>query len=169
MVDMNMLAAVHYFDNTMAPFSFAAVVISVGLCLDYAIHIAREFTWPSASFTPEVQGKIKSVALVWLLHVEEFLIAEGTGDQRAQQAIGRVGRAVFNGGFTTFLGMAILSTGPGKPFYAFGFQFCYMVALGLFHGLLVLSVLLSWYNPPSIGWLMKGSKTDQYCHKGAAP
>jgi hypothetical protein len=26
MVDMNMLAAVHYFDNNMAPFSFAAVV-----------------------------------------------------------------------------------------------------------------------------------------------
>jgi hypothetical protein len=58
-------------------------------------------------------------------------------------------------------GMAILSMGPGKPFYAFGFQFCYMVFLGLFHGILVLSVILSWYNPPSIGWLIKSHAAGQ--------
>ena len=38
-------------------------------------------------------------------------------------------------------------------FYAFGFQFCYMVFLDLFQEILVLSVILCWYmyNPPSIG------------------
>lgn len=65
-------------------------------------------------------------------------------------AISHVGRAVFNGGFTTFMGMGILSCGPGKPFYGFGALFCYMVALGLYHGLLVLPVVLSWVNPKSI-------------------
>ena len=85
----------------MAPFTFAAVVISVGLCLDYSIHVAQE-----------------------------FLMAEGSGNKRAQQALSKVGRAVFNGGFTTFLGMAILSMGPGKPFYGFAFLFmCPLLSL----------------------------------------
>ena len=101
-------------------------MISVGLCLDYAIHVAQE-----------------------------FLIAEGTGDERAKEALSKVGRAVFCGGFTTFLGMAILSMGPGKPFYGFGFLFMYMVVLGLFHGLLVLPVVLSLVNPASIAHIIK--------------
>lgn len=44
-------------------------MISVGLCLDYAIHVA-----------------------------EEFLQAEGTGNERLEKAVGLVGKAVFNGG-----------------------------------------------------------------------
>jgi hypothetical protein len=34
MVDLDLYAAIYYFDNNLAPFSYAAVVISVGLCLD---------------------------------------------------------------------------------------------------------------------------------------
>ena len=56
-------------------------MISVGLCLDYSIHVAQEF----------------------------LLCAKKTGDDRAMEAVSRVGKAVFNGGFTTFLGMAMLS------------------------------------------------------------
>jgi len=126
MVDADLLAAIYWQDNNLAPFSVAAVVISVGLCLDYSIHVAQE-----------------------------FLIAEGTGNERAKEAIEKVGRAVFNGGFTTFLGMSILSMGPGKPFYGFGFLFMYMVALGLFHGLLVLPTVLSIIAPASIAHIVK--------------
>ena len=71
------------------------MVISVGLCLDYSIHVAQEF----------------------------LLCAKKTGDDRAMEAVSRVGKAVFNGGFTTFLGMAILGMGPGKPFYGFASLF----------------------------------------------
>ena len=128
MVDADLLAAIYWQQNNLAPFSFAAVVISVGLCLDYSIHVAQE-----------------------------FLIAEGTGNQRASDAVSKVGRAVFNGGFTTFLGMAILSTGPGKAFYGFAFLFMYMVVLGLFHGVLVLPVVLSIMNPGSIAHIINES------------
>ena len=58
-------------------------------------------------------------------------------------------------GFTTFLGMSILSCGPGKAFYGFGFLFMYMVVLGLFHGLCVLPVILSIVNPTSISDIIK--------------
>ena len=125
MVDADLLAAIYWQNNNLAPFSFAGVVISVGLCLDYSIHVAQE-----------------------------FLIAEGSANERASEAVTKVGRAVFNGGFTTFLGMAILSMGPGKPFYAFGFLFMYMVALGLFHGVLVLPVVMSIMKPASIGHII---------------
>jgi len=64
-------------------------------------------------------------------------------------------------GFTTFLGMAILSMGPGKPFYGVGFLFMYMVVLGLFHGLLVLPVVLSIVNPASIAHIIKDVETKQ--------
>eukprot|EP01052_Picozoa_sp_SAG31_P012376 SAG31_NODE_722_length_12572_cov_2.409124_11_plen_151_part_00 len=47
-------------------------------------------------------------------------------------------------------GMGVLACGPGKPFYGFGSLFCYMVFLGLYHGLLVLPVVLSVLNPKSI-------------------
>jgi hypothetical protein len=40
-VDADLLAAIYWQDNNLAPFSFAAVVISVGLCLDYSIHVAQ--------------------------------------------------------------------------------------------------------------------------------
>ena len=73
MVDADPLAAIYFFNNNLAPFTFAAVssapppsaaplcparpaadptpllrpwhqvVISVGLCLDYSIHVAQEF------------------------------------------------------------------------------------------------------------------------------
>ena len=68
MVDMDLMAAIYWQGNNLAPFSFAAVVISVGLSLDYAIHVAQE-----------------------------FLLAEGTGNERARDALSKVGRAVFNG------------------------------------------------------------------------
>lgn len=125
MVDADLLAAIYWQNNNLAPFSFAAVVISVGLCLDYSIHVAQE-----------------------------FLIAEGSANERASEAVTNVGRAVFNGGFTTFLGMAVLSMGPGKPFYSFAFLFMYMVVLGLFHGVLVLPVVMSIIKPASIGHII---------------
>ena len=84
-------------------------MISVGLCLDYSIHVAQEF----------------------------LLCAKKTGDDRAMEAVSRVGKAVFNGGFTTFLGMAILGMGPGKPFYGFASLF-----LCTAHTLLSASLLL---------------------------
>lgn len=125
MVDADLIAAIYWQDNNLAPFSFAAVVISVGLCLDYSIHVAQE-----------------------------FLVADGTANERASEAVTKVGRAVFNGGFTTFLGMAVLSMGPGKPFYAFAFLFMYMVVLGLFHGVLVLPVVMSIMKPASIAHII---------------
>ena len=51
--------------------------------------------------------------------------------------------------------MAILAMGPGKAFYGFAFLFCYMVFLGLSHGLLVLPVVLSIVAPSSISQVLK--------------
>ena len=143
------------------------MVISVGLCLDYSIHVAQEF----------------------------LLCAKKTGDDRAMEAVSRVGKAVFNGGFTTFLGMAILGMGPGKPFYGFASLFLCtahtllsashcrwahgrvccaviadMVALGLFHGLAVLPVVLSWAQPKSIaGVLSSHGEADKVAEPAKKP
>ena len=69
MVDFDLFAAIYFFNNNLAPFSYAAIVISVGLCLDYSIHVAQEF----------------------------MICDKPDGDSRAQEAVQRVGKAVFNG------------------------------------------------------------------------
>jgi hypothetical protein len=129
-VDSDLLAAVYYFDNNMAPFTFAAVVISVGASSQHTGWDARDELRPIwLRFTHVASALAKKywdarrrslsagLALDYAIHVaQEFMLSEGTGNERAQAAVSRVGRAVFNGGFTTFLGMAILCMGPGKPF-----------------------------------------------------
>lgn len=90
------------------------------------------------------------------IHVaQEYLLCDDPDpNKRLQEAVARVGKAVFNGGVTTFMGMGVLSLGPGKAFYGFGTLFCYMVVLGIYHGLFLLPVVLSIFNPSSISAIM---------------
>ena len=49
MVDTDLYASIYFFDNYLGPFSFAAVVISVGLCLDYCPPHPGTFEHPKRS------------------------------------------------------------------------------------------------------------------------
>merc|ERR1712128_36419 len=61
--------------------------------------------------------------------------------------MGSIGPAVFNGGLTTFLALMLLGASTSHTFFTFFKVFVLTVFFGLFHGLLLLPVLLSLAGP----------------------
>eukprot|EP00475_Leptophrys_vorax_P037780 TRINITY_DN6562_c0_g1_i1.p1 TRINITY_DN6562_c0_g1~~TRINITY_DN6562_c0_g1_i1.p1 ORF type:complete len:686 (+),score=19.97 TRINITY_DN6562_c0_g1_i1:208-2058(+) len=77
-----------------------------------------------------------------------FLSQIGTRHERAHKALAHLGVAVFNGGFFMFLAVLPLAISQSFVFQSFFKMFAMIVALGLWHGLLALPVILSLIGPP---------------------
>lgn len=78
------------------------VVISLGLSVDYSAHVAHG-----------------------------YLSAKGTSDERRESALVDTGAAVFNGGFSTFLAIILLSTAQSFIFVVFFRAVLLAVLLGM--------------------------------------
>jgi len=78
-----------------------------------------------------------------------FLASVGTRQERANSAVRLIGLAVLNGGVTTFLALFFCSFSSAHVFITFFKVFCLTVTFGLFHGLVLLPVLLSILGPAS--------------------
>lgn len=99
--------------------SVIQLVISVGLCVDYAAHIGHAFMkTPGAS-----RG------------------------ERVITTLGNVGAAVLNGGFSTFLATMVLAFSKSYVFRVLFQTFFLTVILGLAHGMILLPVMLSLVGP----------------------
>ncbi len=59
-----------------------------------------------------------------------------------------MGPAVMNGGISTFIAFILLAQSQSHVFITFFKIFLLVVVFGLFHGLVVLPVILSWIGPP---------------------
>ncbi|XP_037081976.1 NPC intracellular cholesterol transporter 1-like [Pollicipes pollicipes] len=94
------------------------VVLAIGLCVDYAAHVGHT-----------------------------FLTQRGGRQQRALQTLRDIGPAVFNGGFSTFLAFIFLATSTSHVFVTFFKVFFGVTVFGLYHGLVLLPVLLSLVGP----------------------
>merc|ERR1740123_1364758 len=94
-------------------------VIAIGLAVDYSAHVGEAFV----------------------------LSKEGTKARRVTDSLYRVGASVFNGGFSTFLAVVAMANSQTYVFRVFFKQFFLVTSMGLFHGLIVLPVLLSWFGP----------------------
>merc|ERR1719464_2663377 len=102
--------------------SVIQVVISVGLCVDYAAHIGHS-----------------------------FMTHEGTRAERVVATLGNVGVAVMNGGMSTFLATALLGLSQSYVFRVLFISFFLTVLMGLFHGMVFLPAMLSLLGPASYG------------------
>jgi predicted RND superfamily exporter protein len=98
--------------------SVIQLVISVGLCIDYAAHVGHNF----------------------MLH-------QGSRSQRVVATLGDVGSAVMCGGISTFLGVMLLSLSKSYVFRVLFQTFFLTVILGLGHGLILLPALLAIFGP----------------------
>jgi Niemann-Pick C1 protein len=98
--------------------SVIQTVIAIGLCVDYAAHVGHC-----------------------------FMLKAGTRDERVTATLTDVGAAVFNGGFSTFLAVLLLSGSKSYVFRVLFQQFFLTVVLGLAHGMILLPVLLSIMGP----------------------
>jgi len=94
------------------------IVISVGLCVDYSVHIGHA-----------------------------YIVAHGNRLEKTLRSIETIGPAVFNGGLTTFLALTLCGGSTSHTFITFFKVFVLTVIFGLYHGLVLLPVLLSLFGP----------------------
>jgi len=99
------------------------LVLAVGLAVDYSAHVAHAFLVERA----EDEG--------------------GSRLARAKITVGSIGAAVANGGFSTFLAVALLGASQSYIFRVFFQQFFSITIFGLAHGLMLLPVLCSIFGP----------------------
>jgi len=108
----------HFWGLTVDVITCNTLVISIGLCVDFSAHIAHY-----------------------------FLASHGDRNQRMIMTMTKIGPAVLNGGVSTLLAFSLLYTSQSYVFLSFFEIFFLICILGLFHGLLVLPVLLSLIGP----------------------
>lgn len=115
---VEVIGFLHFWNITIDIISCISVVISIGLCVDYSVHIGHAYK-----------------------------VAEGSQTEKAIQSIESIGPAVLNGGFTTFLALVLLAGSTSHTFLTFFKVFFFTVIFGLFHGLILLPVILALFGP----------------------
>merc|ERR1712156_445503 len=114
---VNVGGFIHFWGLTIDTGSCINLIIAVGLCVDYAAHVAHNFMGHS-----------------------------GSGDERAMKTLRDIGPAVLNGGFSTFLAFILTASSSSHVFTTF-FKIFFLVALfGMFHALVFLPVILSLFG-----------------------
>jgi Niemann-Pick C1 protein len=101
--------------------------MAIGLSVDYTVHIAHAFN----------EAHLHAVAAATPgSHVS-------TKDS-ATYALTTMGASVIKGGFTTFLGVLMISGASSVAFRTFFTLIAFTVALGLLHGMVLAPVLLAY-------------------------
>jgi len=111
----------HWWGITIEITSMNIVIISVGLCVDYCAHI-----------------------------VHGFLTTPGTRKAKILFIMENIAPAVVNGGFSTMLALSLLVTSRSHVFISFFKIFLMICLFGLFHGLIMLPVILCLFGPVDI-------------------
>jgi len=118
---INVAGFMHFWGLTIDVISCNSLVISIGLCVDFSVHITHG-----------------------------FLTTPGDRDARVLKTLRKIGPAVLNGGISTFLAFLLLATSSTYVFLSF-FKIFFLICLfGLFHGLVTLPVLLSLIGPSNL-------------------
>lgn len=123
---VNVCGLMYIWGLTIDMVSCIALQLAVGLCVDYAAHIGHT-----------------------------FLITIGPNkSERAIEAVLHIGSAVIYGGGSTLLGVVMLSLSEAYTFKAFFKIFFLVIMYGMFHGLVLLPVVLSLIGPKPYNTLL---------------
>ena len=129
-------ALMHFWGLTIDTVSCIALVLGIGLCVDYAAHVAHAFLATDA-------GLGKSQDLLGRPRLSNFAIRR----RRTITALSSVGVPVFHGGVSTFLAFAVLAPSESHLFVTFCKIFVGVAGFGMFQGLVLMPVLLSLVGP----------------------
>lgn len=127
LVDLFLIAAIHYWDLTFNTVVVVNVVIAIGLAVDYSAHIAHTYlliTPPKSCTTPSEMRIYK-----------------------ARKALSVMGSSVFHGGFSTFLAIIALAGSRSYVFVVFFRMWFVIIVFGMANGFLLLPVILSFIGP----------------------
>eukprot|EP00092_Neocalanus_flemingeri_P006866 GFUD01007412.1.p1 GENE.GFUD01007412.1~~GFUD01007412.1.p1 ORF type:complete len:1065 (+),score=241.14 GFUD01007412.1:250-3444(+) len=108
----------HWWGLTIEITSMNILIISVGLCVDFCAHI-----------------------------MHGFLTVQGSRDERVLHIMENIAPAVLNGGFSSILALSLLVTSRSHIFTSFFKIFFMICVFGLFHGLVMLPVVLCVLGP----------------------
>ena len=112
---------------------YICVVVSVGLLVDFLMHILLRYYETS--------------------HTK-------TRDERVKETLETMGASIMLGGLTTFLGVVPLCLSSTKIFMTVFLAFFAMVVLGVAHGLILLPVILSLVGPTTTGVATSGARYE---------
>jgi len=137
MIDVDLLGMLYLWDVKLHSVSFSGLIMSIGLSIDYNIHIAHA-----------------------------FLDGKGSVEQKTKHALDLMGGSVLKGGLTTFTGTVVLSMASSTVFRIF-FKLCFgTVVLGILHGMLLIPILLGFYvtifpNKGGVGSVVKVAASEE--------
>ena len=141
---VDIIGFLHFWGITIDIISCVNIVLAVGLCVDYSVHIAHAFLVAEGKKLETTNDTSQSKIFCHLL----FYVS-GTSVSRTISSLNTIGSAVFNGGFTTFLALVLLGFSTSHVFISFFKVFSLTVVFGLYHGLILLPVLLCVLGPSS--------------------
>ena len=116
-IDCHLLGFARAWDCQLNSIMFTCMIMSIGLSVDYCVHIAHAFM--------HVKGEGKG------------------GDERLQEALVSIGPAVLKGGFTTLLGVLLLSQAGSSVFRMFFKMLFLTVVFGMTYGIVVMPVWMT--------------------------
>ena len=113
-VDIDLVGLMVAWEVPLNAVAFTVIVMGIGLCVDYCVHMAHGFAHSA-----------------------------GGPLQRIKGAYAMMGSAVIKGGLTTFLGILFLAGASSSVFRTFFKLLFGTVAFGIIHGLLLTPILLA--------------------------
>ncbi|XP_066155032.1 patched domain-containing protein 3-like [Euwallacea fornicatus] len=116
---LNVCGFMQRLNLTIDVVSCIGLELAIGLCVDYATHIGHTF----------------------------LTIHEGSKRERSLRTVSSIGAAVLYGGFSTFIGVFMMSQSDAYIFISFFKIFSLVIVFGLFHGTVLFPVILSWIGP----------------------
>lgn len=118
MVLTEILGCMYFWDVSIDAVSVVNLVLSVGLAVDYSVHIGHS-----------------------------FLHKQGTHFQRVAQTLADMGMSVFDGAASTFVAVVVLAASKSYIFVVFFKMFFLSVVLGFVHGVVLLPIALNFIGP----------------------
>lgn len=122
MIVVDLMGVMAILDIQLNAVSVVNLVMSVGIAVEFCVHIAHTFA-----------------------------VTSGDKEKRAKEALGTMGASVFSGiTLTKLVGVIVLCFSRTEVFVVYYFQmYLALVLLGFLHGLIFLPVVLSIFGPPS--------------------
>ena len=124
-VDVCLIGFMPWLGVSISSISVITIILAVGLSVDYSVHIACAFLTVKAVDNEKHSARA----------------------QRAAYALWKMGGAVMNGGFSTFLAIAPMVLASTYGFQIFFRMFLSIIFFGLWFGVLVIPVVLSFIGP----------------------